>query len=253
MTQTVNYGNVVGVEWCVLTNGDEYRIYNVQAPVYVDEKLFRTVRISESDESSVGIFGLLSKVEMADKSINLYWKADFVDRRVKEAVHDLARKKTSGLHAADIRASIQRAVIHMKFPLIPATSNGNEARPRKARQASSASPNAQKSPELKDLIRAGLLRPPVSLESEYKGTRFVATIEQDGTVNFGGKQYDSLSTAAGMARKSVIGRGSGKVYPQTNGWLFWKVREPGTGKLCALDDLRKQYIHGLPAALTLVR
>ena len=39
----------MGVRWCVLTNGDEYRIYNSHAAVDVDEKLFRIVQVSESD------------------------------------------------------------------------------------------------------------------------------------------------------------------------------------------------------------
>ena len=28
ISQTLGYATVVGVEWCVLTNGDEYRLYN---------------------------------------------------------------------------------------------------------------------------------------------------------------------------------------------------------------------------------
>src|SRR5262249_40417206 len=79
IAQTVNYGNVVGVQWCVLTNGDEYRIYNVQAAVYVDEKLFRSVNISKPDEFTPEILALLSKQEMTEKSIDTYWKSDFID------------------------------------------------------------------------------------------------------------------------------------------------------------------------------
>src|ERR1043166_1120124 len=50
VAQILTYASVAGVQWVVLTNGDEYRIYNANAPVPVEEKLFRTVRISE-DES----------------------------------------------------------------------------------------------------------------------------------------------------------------------------------------------------------
>jgi hypothetical protein len=46
--QNVNYANAAGVEWCVLTNGDEYRIYNSHAPVEVEQKLFRSVRVSDN-------------------------------------------------------------------------------------------------------------------------------------------------------------------------------------------------------------
>src|SRR5688572_12418857 len=46
ISQVLGYATVVGVEWCVLTNGDEYRLYNAHAPVDVEQKLFRVVRIS---------------------------------------------------------------------------------------------------------------------------------------------------------------------------------------------------------------
>lgn len=45
--QIMGYASVAGVEWVVLTNGDEYRIYNSHAAVPVDEKLFRVVRVSD--------------------------------------------------------------------------------------------------------------------------------------------------------------------------------------------------------------
>jgi len=47
VSQTLGYATVVGVEWCVLTNGDEYRLYNAHAPVDVEEKLFRSVTVSD--------------------------------------------------------------------------------------------------------------------------------------------------------------------------------------------------------------
>ena len=33
VSQTLGYATVVGVEWCVLTNGDEYRLFNAHAAV----------------------------------------------------------------------------------------------------------------------------------------------------------------------------------------------------------------------------
>ena len=48
ISQNISYAAVVGVKWCVLTNGDEYRVYNSHAEVDVDEKLFRKVSVSDS-------------------------------------------------------------------------------------------------------------------------------------------------------------------------------------------------------------
>ena len=50
------------------------------------------------------------------------------------------------------------------------------------------------------------------------------------------QSYDSLSTAGGIARKSVTGAPLGQAYPQTNGWTFWFYRDAATG------ELRQQYL-----------
>ena len=56
---------MLGVKWCVLTNGDEYRIYNSHAEVDVDEKLFRKVRISDGEPKFIiDTLVLLSKDKM---------------------------------------------------------------------------------------------------------------------------------------------------------------------------------------------
>ena len=66
ISQILSYATVVGVEWCVLTNGDEYRIYNSHAPVDAEEKLFRVVRISDATEERL-------TQQTLDGSVNLIW------------------------------------------------------------------------------------------------------------------------------------------------------------------------------------
>ena len=56
-----------------------------------------------------------------------------------------------------------------------------------------------------NLIEAGLIRPPFRIEREYKAAHLTAVVRPDGKVEFDGQVYDSLSTAGGMARKSVSG------------------------------------------------
>src|SRR5947209_5117715 len=58
--QIMGYAAVAGVEWVVLTNGDEYRVYNAHAAVPVDEKIFRAVRITDVEASIEETLGLLS-------------------------------------------------------------------------------------------------------------------------------------------------------------------------------------------------
>ena len=119
ISQTLGYATVVGVEWCVLTNGDEYRLYNAHAPVDVDDKLFRAVHLSDSSESAYTLetLKLLSKDKMGEKQLDVLWNAHFVDRRVKSALENLVqtqdtslvrllRKQTKNLTAGEIRSSL---------------------------------------------------------------------------------------------------------------------------------------------------
>lgn len=269
-SQILGYATVVGVEWCVLTDGDEYRLFNAHAPVDIDEKLFRSIRISISEEAqqvfTLQTLELLSKEKMRDNLLNTLWKAEFVDRKVKGAVEGLfknedaglirlLRKKTTGLGPSEIRASLKRAApIRIDFPAVstavslPAIRISDTHRPtRRKRKAPNADQAKGKTPvsfdtKLSDLIQAGLIQTPLHLERDYKGVHLEAEIQADGAVTVTGESYDSLSTAGGMARRSVIGAPPGRPYPQTNGWTFWKYRDQETGNLLEINVVRQNYL-----------
>jgi hypothetical protein len=59
--QISDYAVVAGVEWVVLTNGDEYRIYNSHAAVPVEERLFRTLRLTDNGTDVAGALDVLSR------------------------------------------------------------------------------------------------------------------------------------------------------------------------------------------------
>jgi len=135
ISQVLGYATVVGVEWCVLTNGDEYRLYNAHAPVDVEQKLFRVVRISDSDQEEyiLETLDLLSKEKMDDNLLNVLWKAHFIDRHVSRALGELLqnddaslirliRKRTPELTPSDIRESLKRADIRIDFPVVSVSS-----------------------------------------------------------------------------------------------------------------------------------
>ena len=273
-SQIINYANTAGVKWCVLTDGDEYRLFNSHAEVDIEEKLFRSIRISISgaDEQTVQTLALLSKEKMAENLLTSLWTAHFVDRKVKTAVEGLfknedpgvirlLRKKTTGLGTSQIRASLKRAVpIRIDFPVVavtpsPVPADGEKlsagkkaALTRKARRLAAVvdqgkgKTHASSDTKLSDLIREGLIQTPLHLEKKYKGVHLKGVIQNDGTVTFNGEAYDSLSMAGAMARKSVIGVPAGRRYPPTNGWIFWTFRDPQTGKLLEIDALRQKYL-----------
>lgn len=84
--QILTYATVAGVEWVALTDGNEWRIYNSHATVPVEQKLFRVVRIADPDDHAEQTLQLLAKSQMADHLIDVLWKADFIDRQVREAL-----------------------------------------------------------------------------------------------------------------------------------------------------------------------
>jgi len=262
ISQNLSYATVVGVRWCVLTNGDEYRIYNSHAPVDVEQKLFRSVRISDTADaqSALDTLQLLSKDQMRGRLLDELWKAHFVDANVSRSIEFLFAnedpglirllcKKTKGVTRSEVRASLKRAKIRIDFPVptvasrpMPSTISGKRASeplPDSATTRRQASPRVSQVTVV-NLIQAGLIQPPLQLEREYKGVRLTAVVQPEGKIEFDGEVYDSVSTAAGMARKSVIGSPEGQSFPQTNGWIFWMYSDDGV--LRKIDQLRQSYL-----------
>ena len=269
ISQNISYAAVVGVKWCVLTNGDEYRIYNSHAEVDVDEKLFRKVSISDSNSTFlIDTLVLLSKEKMRGSLLDELWKAHFIDRKVRLAFDGLLAeddgpliraicKKANGVTPSEARAALKRAKITIDFPVpnaagLPAAPAPPITSPTVPKTASASRQEAGKRAwetmvamsegTLRNLIAAGLIKTPFELERSYKGVKLTATIQGDGTVSFGGQPYDSLSTAGGMARKSVVGAPEGRPYPQTNGWTFWQYRDPKTDNLRDMDSVRQEFL-----------
>ena len=210
----------------------------------------------ETDDYLLDTLDLLSKDRVEENRLNALWKAHSIDRHVKAALDSLfedensglirlIRNKVSELRPAEIRESIKRADIRINFPMVAMPPQ--PSRSPVVSKLVSPVPHKHKTPamlgvQVSDLIQAGLINLPLKLERKYKGVHLKATIQQDGRVTFDGEPYDSLSTAAGMARKSVIGAPPGRYYPQTNGWTFWQYHDTETGKLEEIDLLRQRYL-----------
>lgn len=149
-------------------------------------------------------------------------------------------KKTKGVKPSEVRASLKRAKIRIDFP-VPAVSGA-------AKPSTTTGPHRQKprrtmgaDATVADLIQAGLIHAPLRIEREYRGVHLTGLVQPDGKIEFDGQEYDSLSTAAGMARKSVIGAPADRPFPQTNGWTFWLYADEREGELREIDHLRQAY------------
>jgi hypothetical protein len=260
--QIMGYATVAGVEWVVLTDGNEYRIFNSHAPVPVEEKLFRRVVIGADEPGTIETLALLSKGQLQDNQIEVLWKADYVDRQVKAAIDGLfmpeaaadfvrlLKKRVPALTPADVRASLTRVRLAVDYPVVqipPSAARRAEPPPpaagrrvvRRDEPPAAGSKTPWRNVTVNDLIAAGAIRPPLALVTTYKGHQLSARIEADGTVTWNGTRFESLSTAAGMARRSIVGAPPGREYPQTNGWTFWRYRR-ADDSLAFLDELRRE-------------
>ncbi|MDP8923167.1 MAG: type I restriction enzyme HsdR N-terminal domain-containing protein [Chloroflexota bacterium] len=264
-SQIMSYAVVAGVEWVVLTNGDEYRIYNSHAAVPVEEKLFRTIRITDDGSAAAEVLGILSKDRTQEGWIGTLWKAHFIDRQMRNAIAGLfgpepdpslvrvLARRLPALSPAEIRAGLSRVRVQLDFPEAspalakphtPKRASANESRESPTwSHGNEAAATPWRTVLVTDLISAGLISPPLTLERTYKGRYITACLEPDGHVTFAGHPYESLSTSAGVARATVVGTPPGRSHPQTNGWIFWQFRD-SDGQLKRLDILHQRYFEG---------
>jgi hypothetical protein len=240
--QVLGYATVAGVEWCVLTDGNEYRIYNATAAVDAEEKLFRKVCITDEDGAAVSsTLHLISRSNLEENLLDVHWKTHFVDRRCKAAIAEvidsahpglirLIRKKVPSLTAKAITGSLVRLDVKIEappMPIAPVRPGKPESVPpgaaRETRRRSAPQPGRKYvGVTLSQLITAGILKAPVALFRKYKGRQMDATLLADGNVQFGGKTYDSCSQAGDQARSAGTGRRM-----NTNGWTFWQYDDDG--------------------------
>ncbi|MGQ0615006.1 MAG: type I restriction enzyme HsdR N-terminal domain-containing protein [Planctomycetaceae bacterium] len=257
VNQIMGYAVVAGVKWMVLTNGDEYRIYNTHADVKADEKLFRTVRVSEPSALLSPTLALLAKDHLQENRLEVLWRAQFVDQQVKEAIGRMLRvdtedvvvrwlaKHTKNLSDSEIRESLGRCRLSLDFPEVADVADPGRRGHRDRDSGIRVLPGKRR-PEpaqdvtLRDLIDSGVLKAPVDLVKPYKGRELNARVENDGTVSWSGRSFASLSTAGAAARASVLGIRSEAEWPATNGWTFWRCADE-TGRLVDLDVIRKRY------------
>jgi predicted type IV restriction endonuclease len=250
--QVVGYASMAGVQWCVLSDGDEYRFYNAAAPVDAEEKLFCLIKLTEAPvEDAARTLALISRANMEKNILDVRWNAYFVDRRVKQACQEmfatedrglirLVRRKVGKLTPREIAESLRRLDVRIGSPAPvppdPGAKTRKAAKQKKGERKPRKAGKAMYGVNLQDLIGAGLLSPPLPLFRQYRGTRLQATVLPDGKVEFQGTAYDSCSTPAEVARSMVTGRRM-----HTNGWVFWQYSGPD-GKTHLLADLRKRFL-----------
>lgn len=152
LLQTLNYANAAGVDWCVLTNGSEWRIYKVHAPVAAEEKLFLTVRLGEAGADPatlIATLSLLSRDRMRARAIDALWSEWRVDRAVERVLNTVTQddafirlitKRADGLTAGEVRASLRRSGLRSFYPEVGAFMARLDGQPDPARASRDPNP-----------------------------------------------------------------------------------------------------------------
>jgi hypothetical protein len=258
VSQVLSYATIAGVEWCVLSDGDEYRFYNANAPLDAEEKLFWRVKLSEDGEAeAIKTLTLISRTNMEENLLDVLWNAHYVDRRVKHTLRELfstpekslirlIRNRVPKLTPKDIVESLRRLDLRFESATpVPAMTSPPPQPPeamtaptgkRKVGVRRSQKGKKHFGISLAKLFETGYLKPPIRLFRKYKNRIMEASLYPDGTVEFQGKRYPTCSTAAEIARSTVTGRRM-----NTNGWSFWQY-EDSEGKTETLLDVRERYM-----------
>jgi hypothetical protein len=147
LLQTLNYA--AGVDWCVRTNGVEWRIYKVHAPVAAEEKLFLTVRLGGGGADMAATLSLLSRDQLRARAIDALWsewRVDWAVERVLDTQDDafirLITKRADGLIAGEVRASLRRSGLRSFYPEVGAFMARLDRQPDPARAARDPRPDA---------------------------------------------------------------------------------------------------------------
>jgi hypothetical protein len=133
ISQTINYANTANVEWTVLTNGIEWRVYKTHAPVEANEKLFYTTTLtSQSIEECVHQLLPLGKDKFTTRNeLGALWETSMVDTKILAVLQDIqshpsvvrAIAKAAGLGVSDTQRGLDRIVVTERvfqtLPLFP--------------------------------------------------------------------------------------------------------------------------------------
>lgn len=121
ISQTINYANTANVEWTVLTNGAEWRVYKTHARVEADEKLFYTTNLTQqSAEDVVTHLAPLCKHKFdKDTELSTLWESAMVDSKIRAVLDHMhsdasivrAFTKATKLSPADVKRGLERIVV----------------------------------------------------------------------------------------------------------------------------------------------
>jgi hypothetical protein len=239
--QCVQYASVLGVRWCLITNGVAWVLYDAYAKGPLAEKKVADVRLDGDEETTARAWSVLSlfSLESLSRSAPLTQLliervvADEMSRADSPAVNALRRavkdrfgEQVSGQSVLDAlrrpEAQTYRSADEVTSPDAGATGRPSKIKRGRSRK-NVISGVAQ-------LVEAGFLPADAVLECKLYGVTHAARV-RDGQIELNGELYATPSAAASALR-------AGKA---TNGWTTWRHKGE------SLSELRAKLLEQTPA------
>jgi len=221
--QCVQYASVLGVRWCLITNGITWVVYNAHARGPLADKKVAVVHLDGDEQATTEAWSVLSlfsrdALALAAPLTRLLTEcvvADELKRPDSPAIAALRRavKNRFGeqVPAQTVIDAIHRIAVGSVAAVVPAaveTAASPRLRPV-ATRLSSVSDSGRV--QLVHLVAAGLLPEDAVLECTLYGVTHTARV-RDGRIEVEGRVYPTPSAAAGALR-------NGKA---TNCWIVWR-------------------------------
>ncbi len=255
--QCVQYAAVLGVRWCIITNGITWSVYNAHATGPLSDKKVASVRLDGDEPSLLDAWEVLSlfareSLAQSNPLTRLLAERVIIDElaRPDSAAITALRKAVKDRFGERVTAQAVIAVIDKM--------RGRQVKPESAIQASvSKTPDPAQAlsgeastppadaverqrhvvlkPDgsrvtLEDMLAAGVLPSDAALEFRGRGgVSYVARL-RDNRVEMGGQMYESISDAA----KAASGA-------NRNGWYFWHYQGE------ELSEIRRRFADKLAA------
>ena len=242
LKQASRYAIDAGCEWVLLTNGRQWRLYHVEFGQPPITKLVEQWDlISDEPETLAKKFDLIGLKKLKRGILDTLWERTKVlapENLLKailssdsiRALRRVLKRDTGVAVTADHIVAGLRRMLNENAALILDDVEVSLPDREKGKSPKGVKPSGQS--ELKDLIRAGLIKPEMTLFAEYRGSHYEATVQADGSILLDGISYKSPS-AAGGAVTAKHG-----IHPP-NGWRFWKFTD-SEGETRALRSLRQK-------------
>ena len=227
--QCVQYASVLGVRWCLITNGLAWALYDAHATGPLREKRVAEVRLDGDETAGEEAWAVLSAFSRHALAQSNPITSLLVDRVVAD---ELSRADSTAVRA--LRRSVQQrfgervsteAVVSAIERVLRASAPAAEAGAEEPGAQIATEPEPPTTPRprrtkgggrrvtIAELVAAGLLPPDATLEATVSGVTHIGRL-REGQLEVNGVTYGtpSAASAAIRSRKSW------------NGWVDWRYR-----------------------------